>query len=123
MRQSLAEITDLLETIQALVKANHDEVLDELGKLSKLDEITALVGTLATSEQVKAAAEAIAKLPNNASVEEVKAAIASVKTVADQTQTQVTELASNKGCGKKSAMFFEFLAAGCLLVFLLRKKH
>lgn len=120
---NVKEITDLLETIQALVKANHDEVLDELGKLSKLDEITALVGTLATSEQVKDAAEAVAKLPSNASIEEVKAAIASVKTVADQTQTQVTELASNKGCGKKSAMFFEFLAAGCLLVFLLRKKH
>ncbi len=120
------EINDLLETIQALVKANHDEVLDELGQLdqsAKLDEITALIGSLATSEQVKAAADAIAQLPNNASIDEVKAAIASVKTVADQTQTQVTELASNKGCGKKSAMFFEFLAAGCLLVFLLRKKH
>jgi len=116
-KQAVADLNDVLESISKTV-----------GEIS-LDEILTKLEDLATTEQVNQVVEAIKSLPVNASkteiinaIEGVKTDVAGVKTDVAGVKTDVEGLASAKGC-KKSAMFFEFLAAGCLLVFLLRRKH
>lgn len=80
-----------------------------------------------TTEELAAIKAAVESLPQGATEAQVKAAIneavAGVKTDVKGVSDQVTGLANAKGCSKNSVMFFEFLSAGCLLVFLLRKKH
>lgn len=113
--------TSTLDAINAMLSETSLNVADVLEVVNGLPQG-------ATEDQVKAAiAAALEKLPEAATEAQVKAAIdtaiAGVKNDIKGVSDQVTTLADAKGCSKKSTMFFEFLAAGCLLVFLLRKKH
>ena len=105
---SVSEIKADLGDVLAMVETNGEEVAN----------IKAAIELLASAEDIEAVKAAIAALPEDADIAAVKAAIDSVKATTDSVEQVVTA----EGCGK-SAYFVEFLAAGCLLVFLLRKKH
>ena len=105
---SVSEIKADLGDVLAMVEADSQEIAN----------IKAAIELLASAEDIEAVKAAIAALPEDADIAAVKAAIDSVKATTDSVEQVVTA----KGCGK-SAYFVEFLAAGCLLVFLLRKKH
>ena len=105
---SVSEIKADLGDVLAMVEADSQEIAN----------IKAAIELLASAEDIEAVKAAIAALPEDADIAAVKAAIDSVKATTDSVEQVVTA----KGCGK-SAYFIEFLAAGCLLVFLLRKKH
>ncbi len=118
---TVAAQTEIINAISSTLEQTGLDVSEILDVVSKLP-------AGATEAQVKAAIqEAVSKLPEAATEAQVKAAIqeavAGLKTQVEGVSGQVNDLANSKGCSKKSAMFFEFLAAGCLLVFLLRKKH
>lgn len=125
--------------VVVVANASSDEIKDLSSKVEEIassvnninidDVLDVIEDNVATAEELAKVLEAVQKLPSNASVEEIKSAIASVKeevnkvnTSVDEATSTIDQLATANGC-KKSAMFFEFLAAGCLLVFLLRKKH
>ena len=105
---SVSEIKADLGDVLAMVEADSQEIAN----------IKAAIELLASAEDIEAVKAAIAALPEDADIAAVKAAIDSVKATTDSVEQAVTA----EGCGK-SAYFVEFLAAGCLLVFLLRKKH
>ena len=105
---SVSEIKADLGDVLAMVEADSQEIAN----------IKAAIELLASAEDIEAVKAAIAALPEDADIAAVKAAIDSVKATTDSVEQVVTA----EGCGK-SAYFVEFLAAGCLLVFLLRKKH
>lgn len=118
--EAVAAQTTLINAISSAVEQTGLDVAEVLDVVNGLEP--------ATIEEVSAAiAKALEELPVAATEAQVKAAITEaingVKADIANVSGQVEDLANSKGCSKKSAMFFEFLAAGCLLVFLLRRKH
>ena len=122
-----ADLLSILDAVEgasaeiAAVKA----LIEALPQDADIKAVSDAIAALPNDADIKAIADAIAALPEDADVEAVLAAIAEVQTTAEAvkgTADQVNSVVSAKGCGK-SAYFVEFLAAGCLLVFLLRKKH
>lgn len=119
-----ASAKDIVEALAGIegsvseIKADLGDVLATVeGNSEEIAAVKAAIELLA-SEDIEAIKAAIAALPEDADIAAVKAAIDSVKATTDSVEQVVTA----EGCGK-SAYFVEFLAAGCLLVFLLRKKH
>lgn len=103
-----------VEVVVLEANATSDDVnaaLDD--KLASLQSALEDLGLSLTDIQ-----DAIDELPADSDVETILAKIAELK----ESTNAVKDIVSEKGC-KKSANAFEFLAAGCLLVFLLRKKH
>lgn len=118
-----ADITEALKGVEgsvAMIQADLGDVLATIEDNSEeLAAIKEAIAQLPADADVEAILGAISNLPDDADIQAIKDAINSVKSTSDA----VHQVISQEGCGKKSAHFFEFLAAGCLLVFLLRKKH
>lgn len=92
---------------KAATAADIQEAFEETGFAAKLEGVELSILDIA---------EAIESLPQKADIDAVLAAIAAI-----EAPSQAVEAAA---CATQSASsVFQFLAAGCLLVFLLRKKH
>lgn len=105
LEAKIADKLDALDIIAADLAANKEEIVEEIEAVKA--EVEASKGQLGTKGD-----EILTK------ISAIEAAVNEVKSLAAATEGTVNA----EGC-KKSGFFFEFLSAGCLLAFLLRKKH